>query len=162
VTPTTVLRPTVKAVVPLIHVLCLLPALLGVISSLIFIEYVWGFNRFNTLYANGDLGGGVSVLVIGASVFVPLALGSLRLERTVRPGISDHLRHCALLYPLCVLLLAVLVRYYGASFNSPFGLELWYAATAMLFLGSSWAIALNALVLLWKRRATSQNTGVTP
>lgn len=148
------LRPAIKVTAPLLYALCLLPALMGVILSLIFIEYSWGFNRFNTLYANGDLGGGVSLLVIGGLIFVPLTLGALRLERTARPGILDHLRHCALLYAVCVLLLAVLITAYEASMTSPFGLQLWYVAAAALFLMSSWAIALNAMVLAWKRRKT--------
>jgi hypothetical protein len=148
---------------PLLYVVCLLPALVGIILSLIFIETVRGFNRFNTLYANGDLGGGVSVLVIGGLIFVPLTLAVLRLERTPQPGIYDHLRHCVLLYLLGVALFAALAMGYEASMTSAFGLQPWYAAATALFLVSSWAIALNATVLLWKRRTTlrtSRTTGV--
>jgi hypothetical protein len=80
---------------------------MGVIGALILIETAWGFNSFNTLYANGDLGGGVSVLVIGGLIFVSLTLGVLRLERTALPGALDHLRHCALLYALRIPLCSV-------------------------------------------------------
>lgn len=152
-------RPAIKIMSPMLYVVCLLPTLMGVIGSLIFIEYIWGFNRFNTLYANGDIGGGASVLVIGGLIFIPLTLGVLRLERMARPGTLDHLRHCALLYATCVFLLAVLIMAYETSMTSAFGLQLWYVAAATLFLMSGWAILLNALVMFWKRRTTLQTTG---
>ncbi|CAN5748825.1 hypothetical protein BH20ACT11_BH20ACT11_05050 [soil metagenome] len=154
------LCPAIKVTAPMLYVACLLPAIMGVIGALIFIETVWGFNRFNTLYANGDLGGGVSVLVLGGLIFVSLTLGVLRLELTALPGVLDHLRHCVLLYPLCAFLFAVLIAGYETTTNSIGGADLWYVAAAALFLMSSWAIVLNAVILLWKRRTNLQPTGV--
>lgn len=155
--PVTAPRPKVKVAAPVLYAAGIVPALVGLLFAMTFIEYFWGFNRFNTIYANGDLGGAVSVALIGGLVFGPLVLGLLRLERSTWPGGLDHLRHCALLYPLCASLLVVLLATYEANMNAPGGPAGGYVAAAGLFLISVWAVVVDALVILIKRRSSLTN-----
>lgn len=97
----------------------------------------------------------VPFLLVGA-VLVPCGWGLLRLERSWKPTLPDHLRHCAFLYATLVIL--------GGSW-----LKLFYdggVALALVEFGvffyTALAILINAFVLLYLRRRFDYITEATP
>ncbi len=85
-------------------------------------------------------------LLIGGITFGVCAWGLLLLERLQRPKVLDHLRRCALLYPFVVLLGPLVFAFYdddpGAGYSIAFD----------AFIFSTYAVLVDALILLLKRR----------
>ena len=79
-------------------------------------------------------------------VLAPCAWWVLRLEQTLRPALSDHLRHCALLYATLSLLGVSWAKFFYSG-----GVAIAPVEFAVFF-HTGLAILTNALVLLYRRR----------
>ena len=109
-----------------------------------------GLDNFTTIYANGDVVTAITVLFVGFVIFGALSRAFIWLERVRVPTVSDHLRHCALLYVGLLLLLFMLI----ASYKSQAG-GLGYGLGVIVFITGAYAAAIDALTLLLKRRRSS-------
>jgi hypothetical protein len=85
-------------VFPFLYFASVIPVVIGLIVVFTFEEHYVGYNRYNTLYLNGDISTVASLLVIGSLVFGGCSWALVRLEGMTRPTLSDHLRRCAYIY----------------------------------------------------------------
>lgn len=149
-------RYIVKTVTPLLYVAGFVPVLLAVWQIVTFVEYNIGFynhkpgiglDNFTTIYANGDVVAAITVLFVGFIVFGTLSQALIWLEQLRVPTVSDHLRHCALIYASLLLLLFILV----ASYESQAG-GLGYGLGIVLFVIGAYAAFIDASILFLNRR----------
>lgn len=167
-----VMRSVVKlAVYQTLYAAGMVFVFVSVWSVLSFVEYNIGFydfepgiglDNFTTIYANGDIVAAVAILVIGGFVFGVLGQALMWLERLHRPTVWGHIRYCIALYVISGFLGITLISAYEANFgaNVPAGsLTAGYIAAILCFFIASYAIILNALTLMRKRRRNSVNSG---
>lgn len=149
-------RYIVRTVTPLLYVAGFVPVLLAVWQVVTFVEYNIGFynhepgigsDNFTTIYANGDVVTAITVLFVGFIVFGALSRALIWLEQLRAPTVSDHLRHCALIYTGLLLLLFILV----ASYESQAG-GLGYGLGIVVFVIGAYAAFIDASILFLNRR----------
>jgi hypothetical protein len=140
-------RYIVKTVTPLLYAAGFVPVLLAVWQIVTFVEYNIGFDNFTTIYANGDVVAAITVLFVDFIVFGALSRALIWLEQLRIPTVSDHLRHCALIYAGLLLLLFILV----ASYESQAG-GLGYGLGIVVFVIGAYAAFLDASILFLNRR----------
>jgi len=85
-------------VFPFLYFASVMSVVIGLIVVFTLEEHYVGYNRYNTLYSDGDISTVSSLLVIGSLVFGGYSWALARLEGTARPTHSDHLRRCAFIY----------------------------------------------------------------
>jgi hypothetical protein len=117
-------------------------------------ERHWGLH---TWYRQGDIDAALGCVVMGTVLFPWATLLIGKLERLQRPGLTDHLRHCAAVYALMIAMASYLIGAYAEHRDG-----LGYGVAAVACLIGVYAVALNALTLWMVRgaQAAPQVTGV--
>ena len=150
-----VIRQTTRLFIfPFLYFASVVPVVVGVVAALSFMAYNVGFNRYNTLYFNGDIAGVAALLVIGSPAFRAFSWVFIRLEGVPQPTPADHLRRCAFLYAFVGILGAMFTAEYVGNvladnpmYEMPKAVIIWIVA--------GFAIFVDALVLFWKRRRSN-------
>ena len=154
-----------KCVSPLLYAASFVPAVVAVWQIMTFVEYNIGFgydrgfglDDFTTLYFNGDVAGVFAIILVGSIVFGALTQALMWVERLQRPSFLDHLRHCALLYTLLVLLGIALVWAYGGNYGAnASGVTGGYAVVALSFMIVGYAIVINAALIALRHRSRTR------
>ena len=142
---------------PVLYAVSFVPVIVGSIAVVSLVVRTIGFDNFTTFRYNGDVAAAASVLVIGGFVFGSLSRFLAWLEQLRIPSLRDHLRHCAVLYVLLGALAVPLVRMYESAVA--YGLSLGDGLAVAVFFTVGYAICINAVVLLLKRRVGQRGAG---
>jgi hypothetical protein len=128
-----------------------MPVVISLIVVFTLEEHFVGYNRYNTLYFNGDISTVASLLVIGSLVFGGCSWALVRLEGMTRPTHSDHLRHCAFIHAFVGILGALFAVELVGNFIS--GNPVYQMSkAAVVWVVAVYAIFVDVLVFIGERR----------
>lgn len=100
-----------------------------------------------------EVGGGLTLLVVGVVVFSLLTTLFIRSEHAEAPQSRDHLRLCSVVYAIMVILALYLIVDYAAARHS-----LGYGLAIALFLLAGYAAFVNAIaVYVVRQRALERS-----
>ena len=142
---------------PVLYAVSVVPVIVGSVAAASLVARTIGFDNFTTFRYRGDVAAAASVLVIGGFVFGFLSQFLTWIEQLRPPTLRDHLRHCVALYVLLGTLAVPLVRMYEGAVA--YGLSLGAGLAVAIFFTVGYAISIDAVVLLLKRRVEHRRLG---
>jgi hypothetical protein len=91
---------TSRILSPVIYAAVVAAVFIGMIAAIAWLERHIGLH---TIWRTGDVDLAIVGALLGGATFPAATLVLTRLESLDRPGYRDHVRHCALLYPVVAL-----------------------------------------------------------
>lgn len=130
-----------KIISPFIYIAFLIPAFLGFIAVISFVENSVGF----LFDLNGLVELPLFVITIGSILFIIANVVIARFEKLSKPTVLDHLRQSVGFY---ILGLAIVVKLAPQGFNTA---ALRDALRFAILIISLWAIVINAMYIIHRR-----------